>query len=66
MHGDEALPYNFFVSNHGIHWWPPWVAGEETPLPEALLAVCPDFQTEHGYPRIPPGKADLRSASKQV
>ena len=66
VHGDEALPYNFFVSNHGIPGWTPRLAGLETALSEALLAVCPDFQTEHGYPRIPPGKADLRSASKQV
>lgn len=66
IHGDEALPHNFFVSNSAIPGWTPRLAGLEQALSAAMLAASPDFQAVHGYPLGAPGSANLALGSKQV
>lgn len=59
VHGDEGLPYNFIAGFEGI---PALTNGQLALLEDfraRLAALCPDFQTEHGYPRNPPGQANL-------
>jgi murein tripeptide amidase MpaA len=59
VHGDEGLPYNFIAGFEGI----PSLRESQLALLDSyrnqLAALCPDFQTEHGYPRNAPGKANL-------
>lgn len=66
IHGDEALPYNFASSIDGI----PAFDNRLKNLQDKFLAswekVNPDFQTEHGYEKDEPGKANLNICSKQV
>ncbi|KAL6774122.1 hypothetical protein ACKKBG_A23850 [Auxenochlorella protothecoides x Auxenochlorella symbiontica] len=66
IHGDEALPYNFFVSSSAIPGWTPRLADLEAALSAALVVANPDFQTRVGYPRGAPGKGNLSLGSKQV
>lgn len=66
VHGDEALPYNFIAGADAI----PSVTERQITLREryeaALCRANPDFQTEHGYPKGQPGKANLTMCSAQV
>lgn len=58
VHGDEILPYNFIAGSEGI---PDWTAERESRLRDFRqdwASLNPDFQVEHGYPRVPPGKAN--------
>jgi murein tripeptide amidase MpaA len=66
VHGDEALPYNFIAGPHGVPDQPDHVLPLNDRFCEALKAANPDFQTEHGYPKAAPGKANLTIASKYV
>ena len=63
VHGDEALPYNFIAGADAI----PNVEQRQIDLREdfeaALRLANPDFQSTHGYPKAPPGKANLAMAS---
>ncbi len=59
VHGDEALPYNFIAGAEGV---PSFTEKDQEQLDayqEALKLASPDFQTEHGYPQTPKGKANL-------
>ena len=63
VHGDEALPYNFIVGFEGIA-----EAGAEQRAAldrfrDLLASLNPDFQTEHGYPKAPPGKGNPTTSS---
>ena len=66
VHGDEALPYNFIAGPEGIPSYTDALAGNLARFQAALKAANPDFQTEHGYPPTPPGKADLRICANHV
>ena len=63
VHGDEGLPYNFIAGADAI----PNVEQRQIDLRDryeaALRAANPDFQSEYGYPKAAPGKANLAMAS---
>lgn len=63
VHGDEALPYVFVQGADGVPMRTPRADALELAFTDALKAACPDFQTEHGYPKDGAGKANLRIAS---
>ncbi len=66
IHGDEVLPYNFVSGLEGI----PSLTSKQLALQETfqnrLKMVCPDFQTEFGYPKSDPGTANLSMCSNYV
>lgn len=66
VHGDEVLPYNFISGAEGIPSWNEAAAARQQRYVDALLAVSPDFQTEHGYPIAKPGEANMTMASNWV
>ena len=66
IHGDESLPYVFFVSPAEIPGYSAQQAEQETRLAQALAAVSPDFQTSHGYARGRFGSETLTLASNWV
>ncbi|MHA7880000.1 MAG: M14 family metallopeptidase [Saccharospirillum sp.] len=59
VHGDEALPYNFIAGAEGIPSWNEHKALQLDTYKTVLSTVCPDFQTEHGYPVAAPGTANM-------
>ncbi len=66
VHGDEGLPYNFIAGPLGIDGLRPEVLGLNDRFCSALAGANPDFQTEHGYPPVADGKADMRICTKYV
>ncbi len=66
VHGDEALPYNFLLGMEGIPSLSDKQRSLEVSYSKALLQQSPDFQTTHGYPKTPPGKANLSIAGNWV
>lgn len=66
VHGDEGLPYNFIAGADAI----PSVTQKLIDLREAYEAALrranPDFQSEYGYPKAAPGKANLSMCSAQL
>jgi murein tripeptide amidase MpaA len=66
VHGDEGLPYNFIAGADAI----PSATAAQIDLRQryeaALRAASPDFQSEKGYPKAPPGKANLSMAATQI
>ena len=66
VHGDEALPYNFIAGPEGIPSYSKALARKLARFQAALVAANPDFQTQHGYPPTPRGKADLRICANYV
>ena len=66
VHGDEALPYNFIAGPEGIPSYSDTLAARLARFRAALVAANADFQTAHGYPPTPPGKADLRICANYV
>jgi len=66
VHGDEALPYNFIASSEGIASWTDEREALLNHFKEELAMINPDFQTEHGYPRTPAGKANLAMCTNYV
>ena len=66
VHGDETLPYNFLVDTHGVPSYNSRIAHLNTRFAQAFLAASPDFQTQQGYPRNPPGQANLTLAATWV
>ncbi|QZH76068.1 MAG: hypothetical protein JY451_05775 [Erythrobacter sp.] len=66
VHGDEAIPAVFLAGFEGIPSWTD-ALGEQFYRYERILARrCPDFQTAKGYPKTPPGKANLSMSTNQV
>lgn len=66
VHGDEAIPVAFLAGYEGI---PSWTDehGERFYLYERILdRRTPDFQTEQGYIKSAPGKANLSMSTNQV
>ena len=66
IHGDEALPYNFIAGTEGVPSWNAERDAELVAFKHTLASLNPDFQTAHGYPRTPPGKANLSYASNHI
>jgi murein tripeptide amidase MpaA len=66
LHGDEALPYNFVAGSEGIPSFDQKMESLETLFKSTLLAITPEFQVEYGYPKDPPGEANLTVASNAV
>jgi len=66
VHGDEALPYNFIAGSEGIPNWTAERDAELMAVKRTWATLNPDFQTTHGYPRTPEGKADLSICSSQL
>ena len=66
VHGDEGLPYNFIASSEGIPSWTPERQALLDRYKTELTLANPDFQTEHGYPVAPPGRANLSMCSNYV
>lgn len=65
-HGDEGLPYNFVAGCEGIPNYDARHAALEDAFKTAWLAVCPDFQVAHGYPKNAPGQANLKMATAWI
>jgi murein tripeptide amidase MpaA len=66
VHGDEAIPAIFIAGFDGI---PSWTAaqGERYDRYQRILdRRTSDFQTKLGYPKAPPGKANLSMSTNQV
>ena len=66
MHGDEALPYNFIAGSEGMPGFSEQDDARLQAYKTALMRANPDFQTEHGYPRNPPGKANKSIAGNAL
>nr|WP_197501507.1 M14-type cytosolic carboxypeptidase [Hyphomonas sp. Mor2] len=60
VHGDEALPYNFIAGAEGIPGWSERLADLQSRFKDTYVESSNGaFQTEHGYPVTPAGKANL-------
>ncbi len=66
VHGDEGLPYNFFAGPEGIPSFDRKKKHVLETYSQLLLERSPDFQTEYGYPKTPPGKANMSVCSSYV
>lgn len=65
-HGDEGLPYNFIAGYEGV---PDVTEAHLAPLNRyrgELARLCPDFQTEKGYPKVPAGKGNLTTSTGHI
>jgi len=66
VHGDEAIPVAFLAGYEGIPAWTD-AHGDRYYRYEAILdRRTPDFQTEFGYTKSAPGKANLAMSTNQV
>ena len=66
IHGDEAIPANFLAGFEGIPSLRPAQAAAYDDYARRLAAHSSDFQTERGYDRTPPGKANLSMSTNQL
>ena len=66
VHGDEGLPYVFLAGAEGVPNYGGRLANLQKEFVSALLMASPDFQTEFGYDKDEPGKANLTVASNWV
>ncbi|GGY92182.1 M14 family metallopeptidase [Shewanella fodinae] len=66
IHGDEGLPYVFLAGCEGIPGWNSKLQSLQSSFEKALQLVSPDFQTEFGYGKDEPGKANLTIGSNWV
>ena len=66
VHGDEAIPANFIAGFEGIPNWTEGQGDRYYAFRDALAAQTPDFQTQMGYPKSPPGKANLTMSTNQL
>ncbi len=66
IHGDEDLPYNFVSSIEGIPGFDERLKTLQDNFLSKWLESSPDFQTEYGYGKDEPGKANLKICTKQV
>lgn len=66
IHGDEAIPYNFVATSEGVPAYTPKMAELEQLFIRKYMAITPDFQDTHGYPKDEPGQANLTVASNYV
>lgn len=66
IHGDEAIPANFLAGFEGIPGWTDAQGAKYYEYGRRLAAHTADFQTEKGYPRSEPGKANLSMSTNQL
>jgi murein tripeptide amidase MpaA len=66
VHGDEAIAANFIAGFEGVPSWRQDRGTLFTEFGRRLAAHTPDFQTELGYPRTPPGRANLSMSTNQL
>ncbi|HWL47595.1 MAG TPA: M14-type cytosolic carboxypeptidase [Sphingomonadaceae bacterium] len=66
VHGDESIPHVFIAGFEGIPNWSDAQGARFYRFRETLARRSPDFQTEHGYPPSPPGRANLSMATNQL
>ena len=66
VHGDEAIPANFLAGYEGIPSWTDAFGEKFYDFARRLAARTPEFQTEQGYEKSLPGKANLTMSTNQV
>lgn len=66
VHGDEGLPYVFLAGCEGVPCFTDKMAALQQTFVDALSLTSADFQTEFGYDKDEPGKANLTVASNWV
>ncbi|MGY4398011.1 murein tripeptide amidase MpaA [Sphingomonas sp. UYAg733] len=66
VHGDEAIAANFIAGFEGIPSWTDELGGKFYDFGRRLAANTPDFQTELGYGKAAPGRANLTMSTNQV
>ena len=66
IHGDEAIPANFLAGFEGIPSWTDAHGAKFYEFGRRLAAHTPDFQTERGYARSQPGRANLSMSTNQL
>ncbi|HOP05373.1 MAG TPA: M14-type cytosolic carboxypeptidase [Tenuifilaceae bacterium] len=66
IHADEGLPYCFVSAIEGIPSFDDRLRWLLETFTTKWAEYTPDFQTEHGYPKNEPGKANLNIGSKFV
>jgi murein tripeptide amidase MpaA len=66
IHGDEAIPANFIAGFEGIPGWTDAQGEKFYEFGRRLAAATPDFQTEKGYEKSAPGRANLNMSTNQV
>lgn len=66
VHGDEGLPYVFLAGCEGVPSHDERMAKLQQQFVDALTLVSADFQSEFGYDKDEPGKANLTVASNWV
>ena len=66
VHGDEAIPANFLAGFEGIPSWTDAHGERFYDYARRLAAHTPEFQTEQGYAKSAPGKANLTMSTNQL
>ncbi|MDB5681320.1 MAG: hypothetical protein JWO16_1125, partial [Sphingomonas bacterium] len=66
VHGDEAIPANFLAGFEGIPTWTDELGEKFYDFGRRLAARTPEFQTEKGYDKSAPGKANLTMSTNQL
>ena len=66
VHGDEAIAANFIAGFEGVPSWTERRGELFTEFGRRLAAHTPDFQTELGYERSQPGRANLSMSTNQL
>ncbi|THD35589.1 MAG: hypothetical protein E7773_10775 [Sphingomonas sp.] len=66
VHGDEAIPANFLAGFEGIPSWTDELGEKFYDFGRRLAARTPEFQTEQGYDKSAPGKANLTMSTNQL
>jgi murein tripeptide amidase MpaA len=66
IHADEGLPYSFASGIEGIPSYDERLKWLQENFLAKWVEYSPDFQTEQGYPKNDPGKANLNIGSKFV
>src|SRR5690606_2335825 len=66
VHGDEAIPANFIAGFEGIPGWTEAQGEKFYEFGRRLAAATPEFQTEKGYEKSAPGRANLSMSTNQV
>lgn len=66
VHGDEAIAANFIAGYEGIPSWTDDHGERFYDFGRRLAKHTPDFQTELGYQRSLPGKANLSMSTNQL
>jgi murein tripeptide amidase MpaA len=66
VHGDEAIPANFLAGFEGIPGWTDALGEKFYDFGRRLAANTPLFQTERGYEKSAPGKANLSMSTNQL